>query len=206
MGQAVGGRALAVEYRRAPEHVFPAAVADCTTAYRWLLEQGIAPGRIVFFGDSAGGNLCVSTALLAREQGLPVPAALVPISPGAVDLTEEVPPERRALDPFSRIDNRPRMLDAYLRGADPAHPLASPLYADLSGLPPMLVLVGPDEACLDVSVELVRRAVEQGGEATCEVVDGAFHTWLGYWGRVPEADAAIERIAAFVRERVAALT
>lgn len=197
---AAGGRALTVGYRRAPEHVFPAAVEDCATAYGWVLDQGVDPGRVVFFGDSAGGNLCVSTCLLARDRGLPMPGAIVPISPG-VDLTfaAESNVTKRELDPFSRIDNRPRMLEAYLRGADPLHPLASPLYADLRGLPPMLVLAGPDETCVDAAVDLARRATEQGVEATCELVDGAFHTWMGYVGVVPEADAAIARVGQFIR-------
>jgi acetyl esterase/lipase len=202
---AAGGRALTVGYRRAPEHPFPAAVEDCATAYGWVLAQGVDPSRVVFFGDSAGGNLCVSTSLLARERGLPMPAAIVPISPG-VDLTfaAESNVTKRDLDPFSRIDNRPRMLEAYLRGADPLHPLASPLYAELSGLPPMLVLVGPDETCVDVSVDLAARARAQGVHATCEIVDGAFHTWMGYAGVVPEADESIARVGQFVRQHTTA--
>jgi acetyl esterase/lipase len=139
--------------------------------------------------------------LLARRRGLPFPAAIVPISPGP-DLTfaAESNETKRHLDPFSRIDNRQKMLDAYLRGADPMDPLASPLYADLTGFPPMLVLCGPDETHLDDSLELARRAQVAGVDASCEIVDGAFHTWLGYSDVIPEADASIARIGRFITE------
>jgi acetyl esterase/lipase len=200
---AAGGRALTIEYRRAPEHPFPAAVEDCATAYGWVLSQGVDPSRVAFFGDSAGGNLCISVALLARDRGLPMPAVIVPISP-APDLTFAAPSNvtNRDKDPFSRIDNRERMLDYYLRGADPMHPLASPLYGDLRGFPPMLVLVGPDEQHTDASIDLAKRASEQGVDATCEIVDGAFHTWLGYSGTIPEADDSIKRIGAFIADHI----
>jgi acetyl esterase/lipase len=200
---AAGGRALVVGYRRAPEHPFPAAVEDCATAYGWLLDLGVDPGRVVFFGDSAGGNLCLSATLLARDRGLPVPGAIVAVSP-APDLTFRAASNtvNRAVDPFSRIDNRERMLDYYLRGADPLHPLASPLYADLTGFPPMLVLVGPDETHVDDSLELADRACAAGVDAVCDIVDGAFHTWLGYFDVVPEADASIARIGRFIGEHL----
>jgi epsilon-lactone hydrolase len=201
---AAGGRALTIEYRRSPEFAFPVPVEDCTTAYAWVLERGVEPSRVAFFGDSAGGNLCLSVALLARERGLSMPACIVPISPAA-DLTFAAPSNEanRDEDPFSRIDNRPRMLEYYLRGADPMHPLASPLYADLRGFPPMLVMVGPHEQHTDGSIDLVRRATAQGVNATCEVVDGAFHTWLGYSGVLPEADDSIKRIGAFIAQHCA---
>ncbi len=182
----------------------PAGIEDCTAAYRWVLDQGIDPGRVVFWGDSAGGGLCLSATLLAREQGLPVPGAIVAVSP-APDLTFAAASNttKKPVDPFSRIDNRPRMIESYLAGADPAQPLASPLYADLSGFPPLLVLVGPDETHVDDSIELAVRARAQGVDATCEVVEGAFHTWLGYAGTVPEADASIARIGDFLRSSLA---
>lgn len=199
---AAGGRALVVGYRLAPEHPFPAAVEDCTAAYRWLLEEGVDAKRIVFFGDSAGGNLCATATLLARQQGLPLPAALVLASPGP-DLTFTGASNRskRDVDPFSRIDNPPRMLEYYLAGHDPTDPLVSSVYADLTGFPPMLVLVGPDETHLDDSAALVERAAAAGVDATLEIVPGAFHTWLGYAGVVPEAGASITRIGKFIVEQ-----
>jgi acetyl esterase/lipase len=201
---AAGGRALVVGYRRAPEHPFPAAVEDCATAYQWVLSSGVPPERVAFFGDSAGGNLCLSAALLARQRGATLPAALIPVSP-APDLTFRAPSNtlKADVDPFSRIDNRLRMLEYYLRGTDPLHPLASPLYADLGGFPPMLVLVGPDETHVDDSVDLAERARQYGVDATCEIVEGAFHTWLGYAGVVPEADESIERIGQFIAKHAA---
>jgi len=199
VGAAAGGRALVVGYRLAPEHPFPAAVEDCAAAYRWVLQTGIAPERIVWFGDSAGGNLCCSALLLARSQGLGCPAALVMVSP-APDLTFSGDSNRshRDRDPFSRIDNPSRMLEYYLRGADPKDPLASPVYGDLSGFPPMLIMVGPDETHVDDSRTLAETARAAGVEVTFELVDGAFHTWLNYAGTVPEADESIERIGRFI--------
>jgi acetyl esterase/lipase len=202
LGAAAGGRALVVDYRLAPEYPFPAAVEDCTAAYRWLLDEGVAPERVVFFGDSAGGNLCLTAALMARNAGLWMPAAMVLASP-APDLTFSGKSylTKAAVDPFSRIDNRPRMLAYYLNGADPAQPLASPLFADLSGFPPLLIMVGPDETHVDSCRHLAGRAADHGVDVTLEIVEGAFHTWLGYATTVPEAAASVARIGRFIRER-----
>jgi acetyl esterase/lipase len=198
---AVGGRALVVGYRLAPESPFPAGLDDCCAAYRWLLAQGVDPARVVLAGDSAGGNLVVATALALRDQGVALPAALVTASP-APDLTFRGGSNRtnRSTDPFSRLDDMERMSGWYLQGHDPTDPLASPVYGDLTGLPPLLVLVGPGETLLDDAAELARVAARDGVDTTFEVVDGAFHTWLGYVGEVPEADASIERIGRFMAE------
>ena len=203
LAAAGGGRALVVDYRLAPEHPFPAAVEDCAAAYRWLLAEGVTAQRVVFFGDSAGGNLCLTTGLLARDEGLPAPAAMVLASPSP-DLTYSGATyvTKSAVDPFSRIDNRPRTLGYYLNGADPTQPLASPLFADLSGFPPLLILVGPDEMHVDDCEMLAKQAAVYGVPATLEVVEGAFHTWLGYADTVPEAAASIARIGRFIRDQV----
>jgi acetyl esterase/lipase len=111
-----------------------------------------------------------------------------------------------AADPFSRIDNRPRMLQYYLNGADPNQPLASPLFADLSGFPSLLILVGPDETHVDSCEHLAERAASYGVDVTFEIVDGAFHTWLGYADTVPEAAASVARIGRFIGERTATAT
>ena len=178
-------------------------VQDCAAAYRWLLDQGVDPGRVVFAGDSAGGNLVVAVALLLKAEGVPLPAALVAVSP-APDLTfrGESNVTNRASDPFSRIDDMDRIVELYLQGHDPTDPLASPVFGDLAGLPPLLVMVGPTETLRDDSEELARVAAAAGVDTTFELVDGAFHTWLGYGGAVPEADASIARIARFMREHV----
>lgn len=201
---AVGGRTLVVGYRLAPEHPFPAAVHDCAAAYRWLLDQGIDPQRVAFAGDSAGANLVVATALALRDQGVELPGALVAVSP-APDLTfrGRSNETNRPHDPFSRLDDMPRFVGLYLQGHDPTDPLASPVFGDLTGLPPLLVMVGPTETLRDDGAELARVAEAGGVDTTFELVDGAFHTWLGYAGEVPEADASVARIAAFVRAHCA---
>ncbi len=202
LSAAVGGRSLVVGYRLAPEHPFPAAVEDAATAYRWLLDQGVDPGRIVLFGDSAGGNLCLGTTFLARDRGLPMPAAMVLASPG-IDLTfaggsHEANAGR---DPFSRIDAPERVIEWYLAGADPRDPLASPAFGDFAGLPPVLVLVGPDEMLLDDARTTVHRARSAGVEAELVEVVGAFHTWLGHAGSLPEADASVACLAEFIQRK-----
>lgn len=200
VARACNGRALLVDYRRAPEHPFPAALHDSVDAYRWLLEvEGVEPERIVLFGDSAGGNLCLGTCALARERGLPQPAGLVLASP-LTDLTSSGPSSQanRSRDPFSRLDDIDRFADLYLQGASRADPLASPLFADLGWLGPTLILVGPDETLLDDSIRLAERLPE----VTLHVLDGAFHTWLGYAGRLPEADAALELIADWAEQTI----
>jgi monoterpene epsilon-lactone hydrolase len=194
---AAGGRALVVGYRRAPEHPFPAAVEDCAAAYQWLLESGVRPERVAFFGDSAGGNLCLTTSFLLRERGVPLPGALVMASP-SVDLTTERSTNRDK-DPFSRIDSPERVAEWYLAGADPTDPLVSPIYGEFEGLPPMLVMVGPDEQLHGDAVALVTRARSAGVDVTYAEVVGAFHTWLGYFGQLPEADASIAQIGDFLR-------
>ena len=188
-----------VGYRLAPEHPFPQPVEDCVAAYRWLLEEGVAPERIAFFGDSAGGNLCLAAGLLAARDGIPLPAAMVLASP-APDLTFSGPSNvaKRDVDPFSRIDNPARMVEYYLRGADPRDPLASPVFADLTGFPPLLIMVGPDETLVDDCHALAERATKCGVDTELQVVEGAFHTWLGYAGVIPEADDCITRIGTFI--------
>ncbi len=200
---AIGGRALVVGYRLAPEHPFPAGLEDCVSSYRWLLAEGVDPAQIVFVGDSAGGNLCVAAAVAARDEGLPRPGALVAISP-APDLTFRGPSNvaNRPADPFSRIDDMPRIVESYLQGHDPTDPLVSPVFADLTGLPPLLVLVGPDETLRDDAETLAEVASAHGVDTTFEVVDGAFHTWLQH--PVPEADLSIARIGRFLEQRIGA--
>jgi epsilon-lactone hydrolase len=202
---AVGGRTLVVGYGLAPESPFPGPVRDCAASYRWLLDEGVDPGRIVLAGDSAGGNLVVAVALALKAEGAPLPAALVAVSP-APDLTFRGGSNvtNRPSDPFSRIDDMDRIVEFYLQGHDPTDPLASPVFGDLSGLPPLLVMVGPSETLRDDSAELARVATAAGVDTTFELVDGAFHTWLGYGGLVPEADASIARIGRFITEHTSA--
>jgi monoterpene epsilon-lactone hydrolase len=202
IARAAGARALLLDYRRAPEHPFPAAVDDALAAYRWLLESaGVAPGHVVVAGDSAGGGLTVATLLAARDAGLPQPAAGVCISPWA-DLTCSLGSytTKAAVDPVVDTGLVQKMATAYLGAADPRTPLASPLHADLRGLPPLLVQVGGDEVLLDDARELAARAKRAGVDATLEVWDAMVHVWHWFLPMLDEAPAAIDRIGAFVRE------
>ena len=193
---------LLLDYRLAPEHPFPGAVDDATAAYRWLLEQGVAPAHIVIGGDSAGGGLTVATLLALRDAGLPMPAGGVCISPW-VDLTFSGASyrTRAAVDPIVTRPGIDEMARAYL-GATPARtPLASPLFADLRGLPPLLIHVGSDEVLLDDAVQLADRAKAAGVDATLEVWDRMIHVWHWFLPMLDEAQSAVDGIGRFVQAR-----
>jgi phosphinothricin tripeptide acetyl hydrolase len=199
---AASASALLIDYRLAPEHPFPAAIEDAVAAYRWLLDRGVAPERIVVAGDSAGGGLTVATLLALRDRGLPRPAAGVCISPW-VDLTctAESYTSRAASDPIVRGTGVREMAKAYLGATDPKTPLASPLFADLRNLPPLLVHVGSDEVLYDDAAGLVDRAKAAGVDATLETWDRMVHVWHWFLPLLDEAQSAVDGIGAFVRKR-----
>ena len=199
---AAGARALLLDYRLAPEHPFPAAVEDATASYRWLLDQAIAPERIVIAGDSAGGGLTVATLLALREARVPLPAGGVCISPW-VDLTCSGASyaTKAAADPIVRRAGVEEMARAYLGATPPRTPLASPLFADLRGLPPLLIHVGSDEVLLDDAVQLAERAKAGGVDATLEIYDRMIHVWHWFLPMLDEAQTAVEAIGRFVRSR-----
>jgi monoterpene epsilon-lactone hydrolase len=199
---AAGASALLLDYRLAPEHPFPAAVEDATSAYRWLLDQAIAPERIVIAGDSAGGGLTVATLLALREARVPLPAGGVCISPW-VDLTCSGASygTKAEADPIVRRSGVEEMARAYLGATPPRTPLASPLFADLRGLPPLLIHVGSDEVLLDDSVRLAERTQAAGVDATLEVYDRMIHVWHWFLPMLDEAQTAVEAIGRFVRSR-----
>jgi monoterpene epsilon-lactone hydrolase len=194
--------ALLLDYRLAPEHPYPAAVEDATAAYRWLLDRAVAPGRIVIAGDSAGGGLTVATLLALREAGVPLPAAGVCISPW-VDLTcgGDSYRTKAAADPIVTRAGVAQMAQAYLGATPPRTPLASPLFADLRGLPPLLIHVGSEEVLLDDARLLAERARAAGVEVTLEVYDRMIHVWHWFLPMLDEAQSAVEAIGRFVRER-----
>jgi monoterpene epsilon-lactone hydrolase len=204
LADASGARALVPRYHLAPERPFPSAVDDAATDYRWLLGQECSPERVVIAGDSSAGGLAVATMLKLRDDGSPLPAGGVPISPW-VDLacTGQTLEANASVDLTVTRASLQRMAGQYLHGADPRTPLASPLYADLSGLPPLLIVVGGDEALLDDSMRLARSAGMAGVDVTLYIGAGMQHIFPIYCGAVPEADAAVAMIGAWIRSRVA---
>ena len=200
-----GARAFAIDYRLAPENPFPAAIEDATKAYRWLLAQGVDPARTVIAGDSAGGGLTVATLLSLRDAGDPLPAAAVLISPWTdMEGTGESMKTRAEADPMIRADGSNTSANAYVGDGDPRNPLASPIHADLSDLPPMLIHVGDAEVLLDDSTRLAAKAEADGVDVTLEVWDEMIHVWHFWANRLPEAQQAIDRIGEFVRQHVPA--
>lgn len=199
-----GARGLAIDYRMAPEHPFPAAVDDAVAAYRWLLGQGVAPSGIAIAGDSAGGGLAIATLVALKQAGEPLPAAGVCFSPW-VDLEGigESMIARDALDPMVHKDGLVAMAAMYLAGADPHTPLAAPLYADLSGLPPLLIQVGTEETLFDDSTRLATRARAAGVDVTLEEWNDLFHVFQAF-AMLPEARNATDKAGAFIREKTAA--
>ena len=206
LATAGGVRALSIDYRLAPEHPFPAGLEDCITAYEWLLRNGIAPDKIVVAGDSAGGNLTLALLIALRDAGRPLPAGAVAISP-ATDLTfsGESYTARAHLDPFfSEIGNlgSNTIVADYVTDHDPRDPLISPLFADLRGLPPLLLHVGDHEALLDGVVGFGERAVAAGVAARTVVWPGMFHVFQMFAAILPEARRANAQIATFIRSRL----
>ena len=204
IGTSARTRVLFPDYRLAPEHPFPAAVEDAVAAYRWLLARGIEARRLVIAGDSAGGGLTVATLIALRDAGVPLPAAGVCISPW-VDLTcaGGSYQTRAEADPIVKRDGVASMAAAYLAGKDAHTPLASPLFADLAGIPPLLVHVGDAEVLLDDSVQLADRARKAGVDATLHVWPEMIHVWHWFFPMLDEGQAAIDGIGAFVRARIA---
>lgn len=204
IAKAASVRALIIDYRLAPEHPFPAAVDDATAAYRFVLASGISPSRIVIGGDSAGGGLTIATLVNLREKGERLPAAAVCLSPW-VDLEGigESMTTKAAEDPIVQKDRLVQMAQRYLGGADARHPLAAPLYADLRGLPPLLIQVGTAETLLDDARRITERARAAGVDVTLEEWEDMIHVWQIFAPMVPEGMQAINRIAEFVRQRIA---
>jgi epsilon-lactone hydrolase len=204
IARAAGARALVLDYRLAPEHPFPAALDDAIAAYRWLLGQGIAPGRIVIAGDSAGGGLTVATLLALRDRGLARPAAGVCISPW-VDLTcsGKSYATKAASDPIVTHDIITALAEAYVgRDGDRKAPFASPLHADLRSLSPLLVQVGSEEVLLDDALGLGARARAAGVDATVEEWPAMIHVWHWFLPMLDEAEQAVGVIGKFVRSSV----
>jgi len=203
ISDAAAATMLSLDYRLAPEHPFPAAVNDAVAGYRWLINQGIAPNRIAVAGDSAGGGLTVATLLSLRDAGDPLPAAGICLSPW-VDLTcsGKSYETRAEADPLVNQKGGLQMATTYYGDKDPKTPLASPLFADLSGLPPLLIHVGNDEVLLDDSTVLHQRATEVSVDATLEVWEDMIHVWHMFFPMLKEGRDAIARIGEYFKARV----
>ena len=199
---AAQARVLSVDYRLAPEHPFPAAVEDALTAVRHLLRSGTDPAAVAIAGDSAGGGLALATLVALRDAGDPLPAAAVGISPWTdLALTGESMRTRADVEVMLQPAGMPETAATYLAGADPRHPYASPLYADLRGLPPILIHVGDAEVILDDSTRFAVKAREAGVDIALEVWDDMPHVWHAFAGLLPESDKAIERIGEWLQQR-----
>jgi acetyl esterase/lipase len=194
-------RALAVDYRLAPEHPFPAALEDCRAAYRRLLKDGTAPGDIVIAGDSAGGNLTLAMLLALRDAGDPLPAAAVCISP-MTDLEGTGESFRTKKDPALTAEFALLMARHYAGEQDPRLPLLSPYHGDLRGLPPLLIHVGGDEILLSDATRFADKARAAGVDVSLAVWPKLWHVWHFFAPSLPEARRAIDAIAAFIRGRL----
>lgn len=200
IARASGMSALVIDYRLAPEYPFPAALEDAAFAYRWLLEQGYAPGKIALAGDSAGGGLSAALLIYLRDAGDPLPAAAALLSPWtdlcmtgkSINFLENQDPQltRRGLQ---------EMANAY-RGTHTANePLISPLYGDLHGLPPLLILAGTHEILLDDSVRFADRAGKTGVDVTLQIRENMGHVWPAFAMVLPEGKQAIKLIGTFIK-------
>jgi acetyl esterase/lipase len=194
IGHAAGARGLMVDYRLAPEHPFPAATEDCFAAWNWMLSRGFDAARVVFAGDSAGGNLALVTAMRARDEGLPLPAAIVLMSP-VLDLTFSGPSFERndGIDPMLRAATARRIQEWYAPGLDLADPRISPLFGKAEGLPPTMLHVGSPEILLDDTLRYMAKAPD----ARVAVWHDMPHVFPAIRG-LAEGDRAIAEMADFI--------
>jgi len=206
VSQASGAAVLAVDYRLAPENKFPAGLEDCTQAYQWMRQNGPnGKGPVssaYLMGDSAGGNLALASLLKIKDTKLPLPEAVIALSP-ATDFTAGSPSldSRASVDPIINPAVLPALIPVYLgKDTDPTNPYASPLFGDYRGMPPILLQVGDSEVLLDDSKRLAKHADKQGCDVTVEVWDGMPHVFQGFAPFLPQATEAIAKIEKFIRQ------
>lgn len=204
VGRRTQAKVISVDYRLAPEHPYPAAVDDALAAYEALLQDGVAPADIVFAGESAGGGLAIATMLNARDNGLALPAAAFVMSP-YVDLTLSgtTMQTRREVDPLLSLESLQARVTDYVSGQDAALGLISPIFADLSGLPPLSIQAGGHEVLLDDALRLARETATADVEVTLEITPGVPHVFQAYYPILDEAAAALGRAGQFLSAHLA---
>ena len=201
LSRAAAARVLLIDYRLAPENPFPAAVEDSTTGYRWLLSIGADPARLVIAGESAGGGLTVAMLVALRDAGDPLPAAAIPVSPWVdMEALGESMNTKADVDPMAQRETILTLAKAYLGDTDPRTPLAAPLYADLTGLPPLLIQVGTAEVLFDDATRLAKRAKLAGVDVVLEPWEDMIHMWHFFAAMLPEGQQAIDRIGDFIKK------
>ncbi len=201
LSAATGARLFLLDYRRAPEHPYPAAVEDAAAAYKWLLENGFPPSTISVAGDSAGGGLAVAMMLLLRDEGVVLPKTAVLLSPW-LDLTHSGGTfvSNESSDLILSVARLHEFTHWYLGKKTAADdPLVSPIFADLHGLPPMLIQVGDAEMLLDDSITFAKKAEAAGVDVTLDVWEDMFHVWHALAAILPEGQEAVEKVGLFIK-------
>jgi epsilon-lactone hydrolase len=194
IGRRTNATVISVDYRLAPEHPYPAAVDDALAAYHALLRDGTDPADIAFAGESAGGGLAIATLVNARDRGLPPPAVAFVMSPYAdLTLAGTTMDSKRAADPLLSRENLQARVPDYTSGQDAALGLISPVFADLSGLPPLIIQAGSNEVLLDDAIRLARQAATADVQVTLDITPGVPHVFQAYYPILDEAAAALDR-------------
>jgi monoterpene epsilon-lactone hydrolase len=202
-GREAGARTLALGYRLAPEHPFPAALGDALTGYRFLLSQGFRPESIVLAGESAGGGLAIAMLVSLRDSGTPLPACAWCSSPWVdLEMTGATMETKAAVDPLIQAPYLRELAALYLNGQDPRQPMASPLHADLGGLPPLLIQVGSDETLLDDAIRLAGVAAAANVRTSLQVWPRMIHAWPLFYAQLADGRRSLAEMGAFVRAMI----